>query len=87
LTDLDVPFFLQLPKSDVATLAGGEEDGNSPQILIGESAMSYPFTDTAYLYAPKVFMGTVYFEEKCPTESPSMSTAPSDAPSNVSSER
>lgn len=73
--------------SDESTLAAGEENANKPKILIGEGVINYPFTDTTYLYASNVFMGKVIFEKSCPTEAPSLSIAPSSAPSNVASER
>ena len=67
--------------------AGTDNTNNKPKILVGEQVINYPFSDTTYLYAPRIFMGKVIFEKKCPTESPSMSLAPSFAPSNVASER
>lgn len=74
--------------SDESMLAAGSDNSeNEPKILIGEQVINYPFTDTTYLYAPRIFMGKVIFEKKCPTEAPSISIAPSFAPSNVASER
>lgn len=72
--------------NDESILLPGEGDSMSPRILIGESSSSYPFGDVPYLYAPAMFMGKVLFEKACPTESPSISIAPSFAPSNVASE-
>eukprot|EP00804_Cyclotella_cryptica_P016070 CCRYP_004212-RA/>CCRYP_004212-RA protein AED:0.29 eAED:0.29 QI:149/1/1/1/1/1/4/239/593 len=70
--------------NEVTALLSGEEDVNTPNILIGESVINYPFDASPYMYLPKAFVGTVYFEKRC-TQSPSISIAPSNSPSVLAS--
>jgi hypothetical protein len=60
-----------------------------PILLIGEGVIGYPFNTIPFLYAAKQFVGKVYYEIECPSESPSsfpssspsMSSQPSSTPS------
>jgi hypothetical protein len=60
---------------------------NSPRILVGEGATSYPFpANQPYMYATRSFLGKILFEAEC-TPSPSISAVPSSAPTLVPSYR
>ncbi|KAL7462584.1 hypothetical protein ACHAXS_002965 [Conticribra weissflogii] len=67
----------------------GDDDATTtmaPSILVGEGVVEYPFPDTPFLYAPKVFVGKVFYERTCPSLSPSASAAPSGGPTATGSE-
>ena len=56
------------------------DDLNHPPILlVGEGIIGYPFNTMPFLYNAKQFVGKVYYEIECPSESPSVS--PSLSPS------
>lgn len=50
-----------------------------PILLIGEGVIGYPFNTVPFLYYAKQFVGKLYYEIECPSESPSAS--PSEPPS------
>jgi len=58
-----------------------DPDGPShpPTLLIGEGVIGYPFNTMPFLYYAKQFVGKLYYEIECPSESPSVS--PSESPS------
>lgn len=72
---------------------GGDGVNIKPTIHIGEGVVSYPFTNVSYFYQPREFMGSIYYEGECLTKpptttpsyttGPSLSMAPSRAPTNV----
>ena len=45
----------------------------APKILVGEGVVSYPMPKSNFLYQTKSFVGTVYYEEECPSPAPSIS--------------
>lgn len=66
-----------------------------PILLHGEGVVGYPFRAVDFLYSPRRFVGRVFYEYECPTESPSAAPSldpsgmpsfpPSDGPSNLPS--
>jgi hypothetical protein len=42
-----------------------------PILLIGEGVIGYPFNTMPFLYTAKQFVGKLYYEIECPSESPS----------------
>lgn len=66
-----------------------------PILLRGEGVVGYPFRAVDFLYSPRRFVGRVFYEYECPTESPSAAPSldpsgmpsfpPSDGPSNLPS--
>lgn len=60
-----------------------------PILLIGEGGIGYPFNIMPFLFTAKQFVGKLYYEIECPSESPSsfhtalpsMSLQPSSIPS------
>ena len=60
-----------------------------PILLVGEGIVGYPFNTMPFLYNAKQFVGKVYYEIECPSESPSASpsTTPSmsESPSSIPS--
>ena len=58
------------PLGVACTDAKGISD--KPILYIGESVVSYPFSDLPYFYQPRKFMGSVYYlNKKCSTQMPS----------------
>jgi hypothetical protein len=53
---------------------------NAPKLLVGEGVVTYPMPDVGLMYQKKSFVGSVYYEDDCPTLAPSMSLGPSYAP-------
>eukprot|EP00578_Thalassiosira_sp_NH16_P023045 CAMPEP_0181085262 /NCGR_PEP_ID=MMETSP1071-20121207/5140_1 /TAXON_ID=35127 /ORGANISM="Thalassiosira sp., Strain NH16" /LENGTH=714 /DNA_ID=CAMNT_0023167061 /DNA_START=10 /DNA_END=2154 /DNA_ORIENTATION=- len=66
--------------NDAMELIKGRLSDNAPEILVGESAVTYPMPDGGMMYAPRSFVGKVFYEKECPSYAPSQSTSPSLPP-------
>ncbi|KAL7481539.1 hypothetical protein ACHAW6_007228 [Cyclotella cf. meneghiniana] len=78
----------KVQKDDNYKIDYGEQ--HPPILLIGEGVIGYPFNTIPFLYTAKQFIGKVYYEYECPSQSPStfpsVSPTISVPPSRVSSE-
>ena len=50
-----------------------------PILMIGEGVIGYPFNTMPFLYSAKQFVGKIYYETACPSDSPSSTSEPSIA--------
>jgi len=57
--------------------------GDTPTLMIGEVVIGYPFISAEFLYSPKQFVGKIFQDFECPSESPSLQ--PSQVPSQLPS--
>ncbi len=59
--------------------------GDTPTLMIGEVVIGYPFVSAEFLYSPKQFVGKIFQDYECPSQSPSLQ--PSQAPTQTPSGR
>lgn len=75
----------------------GDAVDDKPILQIGEGVVSYPFSSYGYFYQPRKFMGSIYYSNECPSNTPSMmpslslnpslTLVPSDEPTIAKSTR
>lgn len=61
--------------------------GDTPTLMIGEVVIGYPFVSAEFLYSPKQFVGKIFQDYECPSQSPSLqpSQDPTQTPSKTPS--
>ena len=60
-----------------------QKRGDTPTLMIPEAVIGYPFINAEFLYTPKQFVGRIFQDYECPSQSPSMQ--PSEFPSQLPS--
>jgi hypothetical protein len=60
-----------------------QKRGDTPTLMIPEAVIGYPFISAEFLYTPKQFVGRIFQDYECPSQSPSMQ--PSELPSQLPS--
>ena len=59
--------------------------GDTPTLMIGEIVIGYPFVSAEFLYSAKQFVGNIFQDYECPSQSPSLQ--PSQVPTRTPSAR